>query len=276
MTVIRPASVVSSVLILTIRCTKDGPAETHNNTAAGIVLFFVRRKLNNPSDNVSICQMSIPEHTVRIISHKSQRQARKELIQRIGGCTQISYKHNLPVSITQFSYDSAIVNVVDCDYDAIDGKITKNDIVFADFRHFGNKYGTKQQYDALLRWVQQFKKLEKKIWYFYEKNSISSLGGPYGIKVDEYSFTIHLYNSQEKWVQWIDTNLDVRGIQTVNFWFREVLHVDVPTVSAEQASCIQSSTPWPIPEITMNLPKYAKVEELRHDPATNTIIIRFG
>lgn len=222
--------------------------------------------------------MSIPEHTVRIISHKSQRQARKELIQRIGGCTQISYAHKSPVSTTQFSYDSAIVNIVDYDYDAIDGKITKNDIVFADFRHFGNNFNTTRQYDALIRWVKQFKNLEGKIWYFYEKDSssLTSEIGRCGIKVDEYSFSSGLYNSQAKWLQCIDTNLAVRGIQSVNFWFREAPHVDVPPISAEQASCEQSSAPWPIPEITMNLPKYVKVEELHHDPAANTITIRFG
>lgn len=240
---------------------------------------FVSINLNiNTQDVLPTPSMSIPEHTVRIISHKSQRQARKELIQRIGGCTQISDKYNSPVSTTQFSYDSAIVNIVDYDYDAIDGKITKNDIVFADFRHFGNKSCTTRQYDALIRWVRQFKKLEKKIWYFYENDSMSLTSeiGRCGIKFDEDGTAGYLYYSQEKWLDWIDTNLAVRGIQFVNFWFREVPSDVAPPISAEPTQCGQSSAPWPFPEITMNLPKYVKVEELRHDPAANTITIRFG
>lgn len=221
--------------------------------------------------------MSIPEHTIRIISHKSQRHVRKELIQRILGRagTQLDYSNKTRISTTQFSYDTAVVNIIDCDYDMIEGKIGKTDIIFADFRYFGNYYHTKPQYDAMIKWLEKFKKRGKNVWYFYEKNTINDLGYATGIKVDD-TYNHEQFASQEHWIIWIDKTLSVRGIQTIEYLFKEAPFQPVSTSLAQSHAENVPEAPWPVPELTITVPKFVKVESMKHDPAAGTITIRFG
>lgn len=200
--------------------------------------------------------MSTPEHTIRIISHRCDRGARKELISRICGYNSNVDSESAAVSQTVLCYDICTLRVIDSDYDKIDGKINETDIVFMDFRTYDHRDGT-GQYEARKAWINQLAIAYDTVWIRRDYNNDTIL--------KKIKRAQDASSPTDKWFAYIANRLKIRGIQTVISMFRPM-----------EPMRPKAEAPWPIPEMTLSLPSFVKVEEVRHDPATNQIVIRFG
>lgn len=211
--------------------------------------------------------MSVPEYTVRIISHKCDKLARRDLISYIAGKTPPtppSADAPSATTTTRLSYDTSIVNIIDCDFDALDRPVTPDDILFMDFRSW---YDGHPQYAARITWLEQFGELERSVWLLHGNSRKSDHFPKNALHIDAIGFAV-LY-----WNDWLAIKLNVSGIQTVDYMFREpnLVSDEIARPGAESAPNTGHAF-----KMTITIPEFAKVEVMSHDPAARIITIRFG
>lgn len=269
--------------------------------------------------------MSVPEYTVRMASHKCDRDARRAIIAAICDRDPISATRPHATTRTRLLYEGvAAVNLIDCDYDVLDEKLTDHDIIYVDFSKATPKYkkveyedknypntvlkcgciaydGLDDQNEYKQQWVQKIlTDTGTTLWEtphghiqtrFYDNRVGCRLGGSghvihTPVKLVPDSTPIYATtNKKATWWKFIDDIFGIKGLQSVESYLEPYCVRSVPGISTQVAP-IRGNTPfdapgtvdapWPVPEMTINLPPFVKVEEIRHDPATNAITIKFG
>lgn len=172
--------------------------------------------------------MSIPEYTIRIISHKCDREFRKNLIMKI--CGKPVDRCLMSRNVTKLCYDIATIIIIDCDSDDCYAPIpsiykhatpvpvpaTINDIVIMEFD--SNRDGF-AQLRSRIEWIAQFKTLGDAVWCFIADGFADSDLPERACKFER---NITHDKLSDIWCKKIDTQFGVRGIQTLEYAFKDI------------------------------------------------------
>lgn len=210
--------------------------------------------------------MSVKEHTIRIISHRCDTKSRKELIYCI--CEGISREHchfdrtGSGMSTTTLLYDDFTVNIVDCDYNLIDDKITENDIIYVDLEKTGSRYYESPERDQKIKWIEQFKNIGATIWEWHGLNSSNGWSRNWINHAADCSYT-----PKKDWLAFIEKRYQITGIQSTISMFNSAVR---------KPHSVHSEAPWPVPNMVIQIPQFVKVEDIKYDPENGTITVIFG
>lgn len=215
------------------------------------------------------------EHTVRLISHKSDIYSRKEFITYIssGGSSR---EHGCRigemsvVSKTIFEYEMpgkrVVINVIDYNHECIDFKLTSADIVYFDFtdddhggfRAIGKIIGCG---GGKVQWAKQFIESGAHLWYFH---GLATFNGKSVLP----TVVDTGYNCKNHWMKFIHDQFGITdSIQTTVKLFSKTIMV-TPTVI--------NDAPWPVPKMTITMPRFVTIESIKHNRETGEITITFG
>ncbi len=232
------------------------------------------------------------EHTLRIVSHKSNARSRKEFIRylthpgdsREHGCTI----HELAaISTTVLEYEmperKVRINIIDYNYDAIDFKLTPDDVIYGEL--------SKQTGQGMVDWLSAFIDKGPWVWYFspLRGNDLSNaMNERHGyVFQDPTDDRCHGCNHIFRPKCTRNPKVHDTGYSTGTFWqafikYRYNITNAVQSVIKSLSRTVItepnriSAAPWPIPEMVIKIPKYVKIESFKHNPETGELTIVFG
>ena len=177
------------------------------------------------------------------------------------GC---SLSELLSVSSSEFEYENdketKFIRVIDYDYDMVDFKLTSDDIIYIDTSASEDTYKSSDYVSpnaGKIEWSKKFLGIGVNVWYF---------DGLFGRKVPG-AVSIG-YDCKKTWMKFIKEKFGIdHGIQTTNKLFGNVV-IRQPTMC--------NDAPWPVPKMTITIPKFVNIESIKHNREKGEIEIIFG